>query len=239
MRAVKVAIASMVLGTLAVLVAGCGGADPEAAKTPTDAITITNGDRGTDTGGAGGNGDEAALPGKAIFEEHCQGCHPAGGTAAGVGPNLTESKKNPAEIHKQIEEGSGSMPGGIVSGQDLEDVTAYVASLNGTAEAPAGGGATTTDAAPKPTETTGSAPAPTPTPAAGDVAAGKTFFEATCQGCHPAGGTTAGAGPALKGIGWTPEQIEKQVVNGGGIMPGGLASGSDLSNVVAYVSSLQ
>ncbi len=74
---------------------------------------------------------------------------------------------------------------------------------------------------------------------AGDVAAGKTVFQATCQGCHTAGGTQAGVGPKLQGAGLTPTAIETQVKNGGGAMPGGLVSGTDLTNVVAYVSSLK
>lgn len=75
--------------------------------------------------------------------------------------------------------------------------------------------------------------------ASGDVAAGKTAFEASCQGCHTAGGTQAGVGPKLQGAGLTPTAITTQIVNGGGAMPGGLVSGTDLTNVVAYVSSLQ
>lgn len=75
--------------------------------------------------------------------------------------------------------------------------------------------------------------------AAGDVAAGKTAFEASCQGCHPSGGTQAGVGPDLSKTLMDPAQIETQVKNGGAAMPGGLVSGPDLTNVVAYVSSLK
>ncbi len=90
---------------------------------------------------------------------------------------------------------------------------------------------------------TPSTPTPsTPTPPAGgtgDVATGKTLFEGTCQGCHAKGGTEAGAGPVLAGGGRTAERIRDQVVNGGGNMPAGLASGADLDNVVAFVLSIQ
>ena len=75
--------------------------------------------------------------------------------------------------------------------------------------------------------------------AGGDVAAGKTVFEANCQGCHPAGGTQAGAGPQLSTSTLSAEQVRTQVVNGKGAMPGGLVSGTDLANVVAYVQSIQ
>lgn len=75
--------------------------------------------------------------------------------------------------------------------------------------------------------------------AAGDAAAGKTAFEANCQGCHPAGGTQAGAGPALNTTTLDSAAIKNQIVNGKGAMPGGLVSGADLDNVVAYVDSIK
>lgn len=71
------------------------------------------------------------------------------------------------------------------------------------------------------------------------VAAGKTVFEASCQGCHPAGGTSAGAGPALNTGALTAEAIEKQIKEPMGAMPANLVSGDDLTNVTAYVVSLQ
>ena len=73
----------------------------------------------------------------------------------------------------------------------------------------------------------------------GDVAAGKTVFEANCQGCHPAGGTTAGVGPKLQGMGLSLDKIKYQITNGGGGMPAGLISGTDLDNAAAYVESIQ
>jgi len=95
------------------------------------------------------------------------------------------------------------------------------------ATAPAGGGETT--------GTGGGGEAP-----AGDVAAGETFFAATCTGCHLNGGQDEGGpGPKLAGLGLDAAAIESQVVNGGAAMPPGLASGADLDNVVAYVVSIQ
>ena len=95
------------------------------------------------------------------------------------------------------------------------------------ATAPAGGGGQTTG-------TGGGGGAP-----AGDVAAGEAFFGTTCGGCHINGGNDAGAGPKLAALGLTADAIRNQVVNGGGAMPPGLASGADLDNVVAYVVSIQ
>lgn len=96
--------------------------------------------------------------------------------------------------------------------------------------APAGGGGS---------ETTGTGGGGGAAPA-GDAAAGQTFFAATCTGCHLGDGNDdGGVGPKLAGLGLTADVIENQVVNGGGAMPPGLASGTDLDNVVAYVVSIQ
>jgi mono/diheme cytochrome c family protein len=76
--------------------------------------------------------------------------------------------------------------------------------------------------------------------AGGDIAAGKTSFEGACQGCHLAGGTQAGGvGPKLSGMGLPLAKIKMQIMNGGGGMPGGLLSGTDLDNAAAYVESIQ
>lgn len=97
--------------------------------------------------------------------------------------------------------------------------------------------AATTTAA---TTTAATTTAPTPeAPPTGDVAAGKTFFAGTCQSCHLNGGTQAGVGPVLAGGGRSDERIRNQVINGGRAMPPGLATGTDLDNVVAFVLSIQ
>lgn len=75
--------------------------------------------------------------------------------------------------------------------------------------------------------------------APGDAAAGKTVFEAKCSGCHAELGKKAGVGPKLVGLNWSDEQIRTQVRNGKGAMPGGLVSGTDLADVVAYVESIK
>lgn len=77
---------------------------------------------------------------------------------------------------------------------------------------------------------------------AGDVAAGEQVFAAVCQGCHLNGGRDAGGvGPQLADNPNITDAayVENIVVNGQGTMPAGLASGEDLTNVAAYVMSLQ
>ena len=76
--------------------------------------------------------------------------------------------------------------------------------------------------------------------AAGDAAAGEQVFAERCQTCHLNGGMDAGGiGPQLAGAGLDEDAIRNQIVNGGGAMPPGLATGADLENVTAYVLSIQ
>jgi cytochrome c551 len=73
------------------------------------------------------------------------------------------------------------------------------------------------------------------------VAEGEAAFVASgCSGCHLDNGRAGGgAGPQIAGTGVTDEQIRTVVANGMGSMPAGLASGTDLDNIVAYLESLQ
>ena len=75
---------------------------------------------------------------------------------------------------------------------------------------------------------------------AGDAAAGLMVFDAKCTSCHLGDGKQEGGiGPKLEGLGLDEQTIRNQVINGGGPMPPGLATGADLDNVVAYVLSIQ
>ncbi len=81
-----------------------------------------------------------------------------------------------------------------------------------------------------------------PAAEAGDVAAGEQVFAAVCSGCHLNNGLDAGGvGPQLAGDPniTGPDFVVNVVENGQGTMPAGLASGEDLTNVAAYVVSLQ
>ncbi len=75
----------------------------------------------------------------------------------------------------------------------------------------------------------------------GDAAAGKTVFLASCQGCHPSAGTATPTSHnlPLSTTKMDEAQIKAQIENGSPGMPGGLASGADLDNVVAYVLSIK
>ena len=151
-----ITVAAAVISSVALIGigAGCGGTDSSAASTPADATTIANYAPQTDSEGktipapdaaptadsgqaaptapeAGtsdaSSGDVAA--GKTVFEANCQGCHPAGGMQAGVGPQLSTTKMDAAQIKTQIVNGKGAMPGGLATGADLDNVVAYVVSI--------------------------------------------------------------------------------------------------------------
>ena len=153
-RGITVAAAVISSAALIGIGAGCGGTDSSASSTPADATTIANYAPQTDSEGktipapdaaptadsgqaapsapeAGtsdaSSGDVAA--GKTVFEANCQGCHPAGGTQAGVGPQLSNSKLDAAQIKMQVMNGKGAMPGGLATGADLDNVVAYVVSI--------------------------------------------------------------------------------------------------------------
>jgi mono/diheme cytochrome c family protein len=72
----------------------------------------------------GAEGD--ASRGEQLFSENCATCHGEGGAGGGVGPRLAGSDLPIDEARSTIENGSGVMPAGLVGGQDLEDVLAYL-----------------------------------------------------------------------------------------------------------------
>lgn len=139
-----------VLGGIA---AGCSDSDSSEASTPAAATTAPNTAVQTDSEGSTvaettppaeteatdteateteGGGEEAsgdATAGKATFEGVCQGCHANGGNDAGVGPKLAGLGRTEDVIKTTIQNGKGVMPPGLVSGDDLDNVAAYVLSI--------------------------------------------------------------------------------------------------------------
>jgi mono/diheme cytochrome c family protein len=76
------------------------------------------------TGPGGG-----AANGAQLFAENCASCHGERGTGGGVGPTLAGSEISIDEARATIENGSGVMPADLVSGQDLEDVLAFLETI--------------------------------------------------------------------------------------------------------------
>lgn len=88
-------------------------------------------------GAAAGVWAADAAAGKAVYDKSCKSCHGADGTpSAGMQkmfPTLVDlktSKKSEAQIKDVITKGQGKMkPVASVSGAPLDDVAAYVKSL--------------------------------------------------------------------------------------------------------------
>ncbi len=119
MRAGLVVLAAVMI---VVLAAGCGdGSTGDVASSPSP------------------GGDEV-TEGKAIFTEHCAGCHTladAGATGV-VGPNLDQSKPPKALVVERVTYGKGAMPsfrgvsgGHFFSDAEVEAVADYVSSATG------------------------------------------------------------------------------------------------------------
>ena len=68
--------------------------------------------------------------GEIVFERECASCHGTGGAGGGVGPRLQGSGLDTATVMATVQQGSGVMPPGLVSGQDEADVVAYVVSIS-------------------------------------------------------------------------------------------------------------
>ena len=126
-----------VLAVAAVAVAGCGGGsgnDSGAAASTTAPAATTPATTAPATTAPATTAEVplsagTAAAGKVVFAATCSGCHAGLGTRAAFGPQLSGQGLTPAFIKTTLENGRGQMPAGLVSGQKLADVVAYVESL--------------------------------------------------------------------------------------------------------------
>jgi cbb3-type cytochrome c oxidase subunit III len=179
---------------------------------------------GCGTGGIAKNAD--ADRGKQLFVAKCAGCHTLGaaGTHGTVGPNLDDAfaydrrqgfKQVTIEqvVRDQIELASGKMPPNLVRGGDADAVAAYVAQVAG-----------------KPSAGVGK-----------QLTSGKDIFVANCGSCHTlaAAGTSGKIGPNLDQLKPSLARAQKQVINGGAVMPAfkGKLTPAQIKAVAKYVSS--
>jgi len=209
----------LALGTATLVAAGCGSVG----------YTKAGGDRGN---------------GKDLFTQKCGSCHVLAdaGTTGKVGPNLDDGFRRAREdgmteatvrqvVRGQIAypvtnpvTGSPGMPADIVTGQDANDVAAYVAAVAGRPVTAPPGGATT----------------------AGDTDAGtdgkSVFATAGCGGCHTLAdaGASGNVGPNLDEAKPAKELVLDRVTNGKGVMPPfkGQLSDAQIDAVAEYVSSV-
>jgi cbb3-type cytochrome c oxidase subunit III len=193
--------------------------------------------------GAGGlvtKGDKDT--GKKLFlgKGKCAGCHTlaAAGASGTLGPNLddafAEARKEgykesaiadivAGQIRYPGQYGTGTgvgllqanMPANLVRGNEVDDVAEFVAAnagAQGFAEATA---VTSLD--------------------------GKTIFKAKCGSCHTLvdAGTTGTTGPNLDQLKPSFARAQKQVINGGSVMPAfkGVLKNAQIVAVAKYVSS--
>jgi cbb3-type cytochrome c oxidase subunit III len=176
--------ALLLLGALALL-AGCG----TGGKASSNGVDQTNGQR--------------------LFQSKCGGCHvlAAAGSQGINGPNLDEAfgpsrkqgfKESTVQnvVLDQIRQPSPPMPKNLVTGQDAQDVAAYVGAVAGTS----GGEAAS------------------PQQLGND---GKKIFESQCASCHTlkAANATGTIGPNLDQLKPPQATVEHQVEVGGGVMP--------------------
>ena len=183
---------------------------------------------GCGTGGIAKGGDQDR--GKTLFESKCASCHTlAAANAKGkIGPNLDDafapSRKQGFKevtieqvVRDQIELASGKMPPNLVRGDAADAVAAYVASVAGKPVAAGGGGGK------QPTS-------------------GKDIFVANCGSCHTLAdaGTSGTIGPNLDQLKPPFARVQKQVINGGAVMPAfkGTLTPAQIKAVAKYVSSI-
>jgi mono/diheme cytochrome c family protein len=209
-----------------------------------------------------------AASGRALFGQHCAVCHTlsAANAIGKVGPNLDLIHPPKALVLHTIANGcipnatvkteseaclgQGVMPAQVVTGQDAQDVAAFVAEAARKHEAapPTGSSASTGGSSSGNTSTSGGN---TTTSGGGSssggasaatLKAGMSVFESTCASCHTlaAAGSTGTVGPNLDQLKPSDALVTHQVTNGGGGMPafGTSLSKAQITAVAAYVSSV-
>jgi cbb3-type cytochrome c oxidase subunit III len=195
---------------------------------------------GCGTGGVAAGGD--TQNGKRLFTEKCATCHTLGAAAANgkVGPNLDEAfaaMRAPGQdthfrestirqvVADQIKFPAGrdegpNMPANLVTGKEVDDVAAYVASVAGTRSslAAASSGSASTQST-----------------------NGKTIFSSSCASCHTlaAAGASGTVGPNLDHLKPPFARVKRQVINGGAIMPAfkGKLTDAQIAAVAKYVAA--
>ena len=199
-----------------------------------------------------GSGD--VREGKELFVEKCGQCHALAdaGTRAQIGPDLDDAfVQSRADglgettiqtvVRGQIAypvvdppTGTPGMPADIVSGEDAEAVSAYVASVAGlpVRGQPASAADTGTE--------TGGATTGDQGEAGGDVDGAAVYADAGCGGCHTldAAGSSGTLGPNLDESKPARELVAERVTEGMGAMPSFADSLSDeeIAAVADYVA---
>jgi cbb3-type cytochrome c oxidase subunit III len=188
------------------------------------AVLVLSG-AGCGTGGKATAGDQ--QNGGKLFTSKCAGCHVLAAAASHgtTGPNLDDAfaadrkqgfKQSTIQnvVLDQIRQPAAPMPKNLVTGQDAQDVAAYVAAVAGVPGAAA-----------KP-------------PTGND---GKSIFSANCASCHTlkAAGASGTIGPNLDDLKPSEPIVKHQVEVGGGVMPAfkGTLTAEQIDAVAKFVAS--
>lgn len=112
-----------VFGT--VLVLGACGNDGDDASEPADDVTEPDTEEEADSG------DDAAVSNDAaeeLYQQSCASCH-GDDLSGAVGPSLETvgADMSADDIEEIIDEGVGSMPGGLLAGDDAKEVADWLA----------------------------------------------------------------------------------------------------------------
>ena len=179
------------------------------------------------------------------------------------GPNFNVRRETPQSVLYAIRNGGFSgaiMPENIVVGREADDVAAFLSKYAGrerkaeiTPQQPAGGGNANGGSTTTPPTTQSTPPATTSTPEAGTTttgagaapqanAQGKQVFTQSCGSCHTLkdAATTGTVGPNLDDLKPDEATVQRQVTNGGGVMPAfkGQLTDAQIKAVAQYVSSV-
>jgi len=178
------------------------------------------------------------------------------------GPNFNVRRETPESVLYAIRNGGFSgaiMPENIVVGREADDVAAFLSKYAGqerkaeiTPQQPAGGGNANGGSTTTPPTTQSTPPATTSTPEAGTTstgagaeqanAQGKQVFTQSCGSCHTLkdAATTGTVGPNLDDLKPDEATVQRQVTNGGGVMPAfkGQLTDAQIKAVAQYVSSV-
>jgi len=115
----SVLLPALVLGLIALVVAGCGGKGK---------------------GSASSEGEGGGSPGAKVFADaDCGNCHTlaTAGSSGTIGPNLDELRPNQERVERQVRNGGNGMPSFSeqLSAEEIKQVSAFVATSAGTGTA--------------------------------------------------------------------------------------------------------
>ncbi|HIV73732.1 MAG TPA: c-type cytochrome [Candidatus Pseudogracilibacillus intestinigallinarum] len=122
-----------VLFALMLVLAACGGGNNDA--TNNDAGNTNSNTNNTEENAGNNEGNDNAgdsvdsAAAEDVYKSSCASCH-GQDLSGGAGPDLTSvgSELSADDILSVIENGQGSMPGGLISGDDAQAVADWLAS---------------------------------------------------------------------------------------------------------------